>query len=145
MVSEEKDGDVAEQTETILNTQMFTHPSEDSYSEDPLARVESHRTTNLDESDTTLHKTNTSKSVRDRRQFEPIRSGDREELHRIASSFGGSISLNRTKTRESSALERRDTLAGVNIGDAVLDPKSPEFDVYIWSKMLVCPLKDDRY
>jgi hypothetical protein len=82
-----------------------------------------------------LERIQTSKSAHERRQFEPIRSGDREELHRIASSFGGSVALARSMTAESNALERRDTLAGVQLGDAVLDPSSPEFDVYKWSRM----------
>jgi ATP-binding cassette subfamily G (WHITE) protein 2 (PDR) len=77
----------------------------------------------------------TSRSARERRQFEPIRSGDREELHRIASEFGGSVSLQRTATVQSSRLERKDTLYGVQFGDPVLDPSSPEFDVYKWSRM----------
>jgi hypothetical protein len=34
-------------------------------------------------------------------------------------------------------LERKDTLYGVDIGDPVLDPKSPEFNPYKWFRMYV--------
>ncbi len=88
-----------------------------------------------------LERTHTSKSARERREFEPITSGDRAELHRIASEFGGSAALtqtlSRTRTTETGGLERRDTLWGIQLGDPVLDPNSPEFDVYKWSRMLV--------
>jgi hypothetical protein len=83
----------------------------------------------------TIERTPTGRSTVERR-FEPINAGDREELQRIASSFGGSATLSRTQTAASS-LERRDTLAGVNIGDPVLDPENPEFDVYKWTRMSV--------
>lgn len=101
--------------------------------ERPVIMPSSSSTDIEDESD--LERIQTTQSVRDRRAFEPIRSGDREELTRIASTFRGDLSLARTRTRESSALERQDTLAGVNVGDPVLDPKSPEFDVYKWTRM----------
>ncbi len=78
---------------------------------------------------TALERTQTSKSVRDRRQFEPIHSGDREELFRIASQ------ISRSRTNTSKELERKDTLAGVNIGDPVLNPTSGSFDVYKWLRM----------
>jgi hypothetical protein len=99
---------------------MPSHSSTDVEEKDGLERTETSRT---------------SKSALERRQFEPIRSGDREELQRIASEFGGSVGLQRTMTVQSSRLERRDTLYGVQLGDAVLDPSSPEFDVYKWSRM----------
>lgn len=72
----------------------------------------------------------TSATAREER-FEPIRAGDREELHRLAST------LQRTESYVTSAdaLERVDTLAGIQLGDAVLDPNSPEFDVYKWARM----------
>jgi len=94
----------------------------------------SHSSTDVEEK-SELERKQTSKSAQEQRQFEPIRSGDREELHRIASSFSGSVALARSMTAESTGLERKDTLAGVNLGDAVLDPSSPEFDVYKWSRM----------
>jgi ATP-binding cassette subfamily G (WHITE) protein 2 (PDR) len=84
-----------------------------------------------------LERVQTTQSMRDRRVFQPILQGDREQLQRMASGFGEEMNLSRTKTRESSALERIDTLAGVNLGDPVLDPNSPEFDVYKWSRMYV--------
>jgi hypothetical protein len=99
--------------------------------------IPSHSSTDVEEKDG-LERTQTSRtsrSAQERRQFEPIRSGDREELNRIASSFAGSVALQRTMTVQSSGLERKDTLAGIQLGDAVLDPSSPEFDVYKWSRM----------
>lgn len=83
-----------------------------------------------------LRRTTTSRSARER-EFHPIAAGDRDELHKIASNFAGAGgSMTRTSTK-GSALERRDTLYNVNIGDPVLDPKSPEFDPYKWSRMYV--------
>ncbi|TVY15202.1 ZEB2-regulated ABC transporter 1 [Lachnellula arida] len=76
--------------------------------------------------------------------FEPVRYGDREELHRIASEFGGSVALSRTHTRGSSALERVDTLHGVKLGDPVLDPSSPDFDVYKWTRMVMRLIDDNE-
>lgn len=98
--------------------------------------VPTNSSTDVEENDE-LERTQTSKTAWERRQFEPVRSGDREELQRIASTFGGSMALARSKTRESNTLQRKDTLAGVNIGDDVLDPSSPEFDVYKWTRMFV--------
>jgi len=98
--------------------------------------VPTNSSTDVEENDE-LERTQTSSSAWERRQFEPVRSGDREELQRIASAFGGSMALARSRTRESTKLERKDTLAGVNIGDDVLDPSSPEFDVYKWTRMCV--------
>ena len=82
-----------------------------------------------------LTNTWTSRSTVREPRFEPINAGDRQELHRIASSIGRPASLVRTATSHSSALERKDTLAGVDLGDAVLDPNSPEFDAYKWARM----------
>jgi hypothetical protein len=77
-----------------------------------------------------LRRTETSATVRER-EFEPIRSGDREELQRLASTLGRTESYISTPD----ALQRVDTLAGVKIGDSVLDPTSPDFDVYKWARM----------
>jgi ATP-binding cassette, subfamily G (WHITE), member 2, PDR len=77
-----------------------------------------------------LGRTQTSATARER-QFEPIRAGDREELHRLASTLGRTESYISTPD----ALERVDTLAGIKIGDSVLDPTSPDFDVYKWARM----------
>lgn len=82
-----------------------------------------------------LRRTPTSQSAHQRRIFSPINPGDPEELLRIATSLeNGGASVVRTSTR-ASELQRQDSLAGINIGDAVLDPKSPEFDVYKWARM----------
>jgi ATP-binding cassette, subfamily G (WHITE), member 2, PDR len=90
------------------------------------------------EESNTMERTQTGRSTVERR-FEPIHSGDRAELQRIASEFGGSVGLSRTQTRGSFALERMDTLYGIKLGDAVINPSSPEFDVYKWTRMLVMP------
>jgi hypothetical protein len=87
-----------------------------------------------DDNDLQIERTQTSKSAFERRQFAPIRTGDAEELTRLATSMDGSGSIARTSTR-GSELQRRDTLAGINVGDAVLDPRSPEFDPYKWARM----------
>lgn len=83
-----------------------------------------------------IERTETGKSNIER-QFEPVKHGDREKLHRIASEFGGSVALSRTQTRGSVALEKIDTLHGVKLGDSVLDPSSPDFDVYKWTRMVM--------
>jgi len=81
-----------------------------------------------------LQKTYTRKSTRER-TFEPINSGDRAELTRIASTFGPSVSLHRSISNGNQNLERTDTLAGITLDDEVLDPKSANFDVYKWTRM----------
>ncbi|OWP01031.1 hypothetical protein B2J93_6505 [Marssonina coronariae] len=81
------------------------------------------------------------RSARDRRRFEPISPGDAEELQRIATSGALSRTNTSSAAKESGnaagRLERRDTLAGVKLGDPVLDPGSAEFDVWKWSRMLM--------
>lgn len=72
-----------------------------------------------------------------RNTFEELHSGDRAALQRLASQFGGTDGgLSRVGTRASAGLERQDTLAGIQMGDAVLDPNSPQFDVYKWVRMV---------
>jgi hypothetical protein len=100
-----------------------------------LQHTQSSSTATEDEKNLGMRRTQTGRSARETRQFEPIRTGDAEELTRIASSFeGAGGSITRTSTARS-GLQRRDTLAGVNLGDPVLDPKSPEFDPYKWARM----------
>jgi ATP-binding cassette, subfamily G (WHITE), member 2, PDR len=122
-------------TENILNPQSSGHDYAENAHRPSI--IPSEISTDAEEKDglSRIQTSRTSRSAQERHQFEPIRSGDREELHRIASSFGGSVALQRTMTVQSSVLERRDTLAGIQLGDAVLDPTSPEFDVYKWSRM----------
>lgn len=78
-----------------------------------------------------LEKVETSRSVRERR-FEPIHAGDAEELHRIATNMSNSKSFRSSTRRNTNDLERLDTLAGIDLGNPVLDPASEEFDVYKW-------------
>jgi ATP-binding cassette subfamily G (WHITE) protein 2 (PDR) len=95
------------------------------------------------EDENELKMVQTSQSVRDRRAFEPVRSGDKEELQRIATTFGESVALARTKSHATTGgLQKQDTLANLEFGDPVLDPSSPEFDVYKWTRMLVSPRSD---
>lgn len=126
------DGDRRERpfTGSTAGGEVLDHGHREESIERPTLRVEASSTDVEDDYD--LKKIHTTQSIRDRRSFQPIRSGDREELQRIASNFGGSVA--RTRTHDS-GLSRQDTLAGVNIGDPVLDPKSPEFDIYKWSRM----------
>lgn len=56
----------------------------------------------------------------------------RQELTRIASNFGN---IRTHDESESDTLQRKDTLAGLKVGDDVFDPKSPNFDVYKWTRM----------
>jgi len=83
-------------------------------------------------------------------QFEPIHAGDRQQLVRLASSYR-TTSLNRHSSvgRRSSIqnndLERKDTLAGVEIGDPVLDPSSDKFDAYKWARMLMRTLDEEDF
>jgi ATP-binding cassette subfamily G (WHITE) protein 2 (PDR) len=123
-------------TENILSQERSAEQSKDDEFTERPSMLPSSSSTDVEEK-SALERTQTSRSAQERRQFEPIRSGDREELHRIASSFGGSVALARSLTAESTrtGLERKDTLAGIQLGDAVLDPSSPEFDVYKWSRM----------
>ena len=85
-----------------------------------------------------LERSHTTRSTRLSREktFESINPGDRAALVRIASEFGGNAELVRSATRQSTVLERQDTLAGLEFGDAVLDPSSPEFDIYKWIRMV---------
>ncbi|TAQ88464.1 hypothetical protein B7494_g3247, partial [Chlorociboria aeruginascens] len=128
MASEETQEWLPERTESGNNPEPAYAEHE---VEKPLAMPSD---SSIDESEE-LNRVQTSRSVRERR-FEPINSGDRAELERIASTFSG-VSFTRTLTNVGGELERRDTLAGVNVGDPVLDPKSPEFDVYKWSRMMM--------
>ncbi|TVY84470.1 ZEB2-regulated ABC transporter [Lachnellula suecica] len=116
--------------------------SDDSYPEELIERPAMISGDSSTDVEPTLERTQTEQSTRER-QYEPINIGDREELHRIASSFGGSVGLRRTKTSGSSALQRNDTLAGVEIGDPVLDPSSPEFDMYKWLRMMMKLINDN--
>ena len=68
-----------------------------------------------------------------------INEEDREKLRQIAS-------LRRSKTGSSSkpSLQRGDTLAGVSDDDPRLNPESPEFDVYVWSRALLRAMDEEQ-
>lgn len=118
-------------SQSILNGEG-EHPG---YPEDEIEQPATFRHDSSTDFDDKLERVETTKSTRDRRQFEPIGPGDREELQRIATTFSGRAALSRTNTAVSGGLSRQDTLAGVSLGDPVLDPGSPEFDAYKWSRM----------
>ena len=73
-------------------------------------------------------------------EYEPISPGDRETLKRLATQLSRSRSQysqtrrNSTATAAGSALERQDTIAGLQLDDPVLDPNSPKFDLVSWRK-----------
>jgi ABC-type hemin transport system ATPase subunit len=68
--------------------------------------------------------------------FDYIRPEDRAELSRIASNFP------RHRATDSgisgmTAVERKDTLEDVELGNPVLDPTSDQFDHYKWARMML--------
>ncbi|KAJ9634936.1 hypothetical protein H2199_008800 [Coniosporium tulheliwenetii] len=70
----------------------------------------------------------------------------RAEIHSIATrtqSFRISQTRSNKPIGSVSDLERQDTLAGVEIGNPVLDPNSPEFDIYKWVRMFVKLLQEE--
>ena len=77
----------------------------------------------------------TSRTVRER-EFEPICAGDREELTRLATTFSRRESVLSVQNI-GDEIKRKDTLAGIELGDSVLDPTSPDFDAYKWARMYV--------
>lgn len=112
------------QSQPISNHQQDVERPESSSSDDSL------------DPDSTLEPVLTNETAREP-QFESIRAGDREQLQKIASGFGGS-QLGRSLTNGTAGtheLEKQDTLYGVKLGDSTLDPNSPDFDVYKWAKM----------
>lgn len=68
--------------------------------------------------------------------FEHFSAEDRAELTRIASNFPRH---NATDSGISgmSTVERNDTLEGIELGDAVLDPTSDKFEHYKWARMML--------
>lgn len=78
--------------------------------------------------------------------YEPINAGDDEVLTRLASHFSRTQSQ---YSRQSSSatvpqLERKDTLAGLEINDPVFDPNSPKFDLYKYLRMLLKVLENEN-
>ena len=128
--SEEKPQWLPERNENILHNSSSI---EDISKQHKLRRSESSGDTR-DENMEELRRIRTSRSVVRQRTFEPIITGDREELTRIASQFAPQSPLSRTSTRPS-GLARMDTLYGLEMGQAVLDPSSPDFDAYKWARM----------
>jgi ATP-binding cassette, subfamily G (WHITE), member 2, PDR len=130
--------------DNILSDEPVSHRHENGYPEEDIEKPELFHTrssTDIGPETPKLNRSQTTRSTRLARErtFEPINAGDRAELHRIASEFGGSVDLVRTATINSTVLERKDTLAGLEVGDPVLDPTSPEFDPYKWVRMYGLP------
>ncbi|TKA74913.1 hypothetical protein B0A55_03757 [Friedmanniomyces simplex] len=78
--------------------------------------------------------------------YEPINAGDEAVLRRLASQLSRSqsqYSQTRRGSTANSALERQDTLAGLEIGDPILDPNSPKFDLYKYLRMTMKLLDAD--
>ncbi|KAJ5677168.1 uncharacterized protein N7477_002801, partial [Penicillium maclennaniae] len=68
--------------------------------------------------------------------FERIRAEDRQELSCVASNF------TRHRATDSGVggmtdMERKDTLAGLELDDPVLDPTSDQFEHYKWARMML--------
>ena len=74
--------------------------------------------------------------------FNSIPAEERAQLKRLAT-------FHRTRTDGTGVsatdtnLERKDTLAGIDFDDPRLDPESPEFDIYIWSRVFIRALDED--
>ncbi|KAL1956581.1 hypothetical protein VTO42DRAFT_7052 [Malbranchea cinnamomea] len=74
------------------------------------------------------------------RTFTSTESG--QKLARIASALSyPTVPL--TPERPRTQLERKDTLAGVKLGDPVLDPTKPEFNFYKWVRMFMKLMEED--
>lgn len=79
----------------------------------------------------------------DDRQFEPMRTFTRNEdipqLAHLASLLSRSITRPATQStaNRQSTIERKDTLAGLEVDDPVFDPSSPSFDFYKWVRMFM--------
>src|SRR5436190_22287282 len=74
--------------------------------------------------------------------YEPIRTFTTEpqaELARLASV----LSRVESRLEPDGRVERRDTLAGIEFGDPVLDPSKPEFDFYKWVRMFVKIMEEE--
>jgi ATP-binding cassette subfamily G (WHITE) protein 2 (PDR) len=141
MASEREKHEWRPETENIISTGTTTRTEnivedDGDYEEIERPKLQDFPISSTDsEEQKLLRRTETNQSTRQRRTFEPIKAGDAEELTRIASSWEDEgASVVRTSTR-GSELQKTDTLAGIYIGDAVLNPKSPEFDPYKWARM----------
>jgi len=78
--------------------------------------------------------------------FEPINAGDEAVLRRLASQLSRSqsqYSQGRRASTPGSALERQDTLAGLEVTDPLFDPNSPKFDLYKYLRMTMKLLDAD--
>lgn len=119
-----------ERSDNILNPELSSQPH------DEVVQSVSSTSDSSEDFVPSLLPSRTNETAREK-EFEEITAGDRQELQRIATSFGGS-QLGRTLTNatgENDELEKQHTLTGVKLGDSTLDPNSPDFDVIRWTKM----------
>ncbi|PGH10945.1 hypothetical protein AJ79_05191 [Helicocarpus griseus UAMH5409] len=65
----------------------------------------------------------------------------RSELSRLASVF--SQADQQQQQPPTDGLQRRDTLAGIQLGDDVLNPSTPQFDFYKWARMLMKLIEEE--
>lgn len=81
--------------------------------------------------------------------YEPISPGDRAELTRLASTYRSQSYISQAPGSTTSAdvdadaLERKDTLYGLELGDEVFDPQSQKFDLYKWIRMMLRLMDDE--
>ncbi|KAG4026890.1 hypothetical protein MFRU_035g00420 [Monilinia fructicola] len=121
-----------ERSDNILNPELSSQPH------DEVVQSVSSTSDSSEDFVPSLLPSRTNETAREK-EFEEITAGDRQELQRIATSFGGS-QLGRTLTNatgENDELEKQHTLTGVKLGDSTLDPNSPDFDVIRWTKMMM--------
>lgn len=77
----------------------------------------------------------------DHNTYEPIHAADRDTLTRLASHLSRNKSFR--STSEGDELERQNTLQGLELGDSVLDPSSPQFDLHKWIRMTMSVMDQD--
>ena len=70
------------------------------------------------------------------------RDEDRPALAHLASLLTHNIATKESNAR-TSTLDRKDTLAGIEQDDPVLNPSSPEFDFYKWVRMFMRQMETD--
>jgi ATP-binding cassette subfamily G (WHITE) protein 2 (PDR) len=110
--------------------------------------VQNHEEPEIAQSSSSPHGTDISRSnseevpETEKDVFEHIHPEDRQELSRIASNFP------RHRATDSGVggmedMERKDTLAGIEQDDPVLDPTSDQFEHYKWARMVLKRLDNE--
>lgn len=113
-----------ETTPTPLNNHMYITEDGKEAAEDPMAAVEKQRSSSSSD-----------------KPYEPLDPSVRAQLTRLASRTQSYYSQRRSSSvnqnDDPEALQRRGTLEGLELGDEVLDPQSPKFDLYKWIRMTI--------